>query len=354
MIPSFVRTWFWPFLALGAGLLFFLCPGEASAGVARGLELCGQSVIPALFPYMVITSLLLAAPRASALLSLPLRPLGRLMGQKNADFCTLLLLCALGGFASAAHCIGQAWQEGRLSRRQAWLLCFGGIYASPAFVCNVAGAALGPGAGALLLGCGLAAGLVCCLAAPLFCPLRESPLLAARPKQGQASAPGPTQAVSSAALAMVQICGFVIFFSFLAQVLGSLLPASPLARALVGGVLEMTGGCEASLALPGVFPFYGCRAVLSLLGLCAFCQVDALLPAGLSRRPVYWGRALHLALSLFFLRLCLPLLPQEAPAYSSLAPRLITYHRMEPDAALLLFALCCLVLFRLEKSSRSS
>ena len=53
-------------------------------------------------------------------------------------------------------------------------------------------------------------------------------------------------------------------------------------------------------------------------------------------------------------RLCLPLLPQEAPAYSSLAPRLITYHRMEPDAALLLFALCCLVLFRLEKSSRSA
>ena len=53
-------------------------------------------------------------------------------------------------------------------------------------------------------------------------------------------------------------------------------------------------------------------------------------------------------------QLCLPLLPQEAPAYSSLAPRLITYHRMEPDAALLLFALCCLVLFRLEKSSRSS
>ncbi len=354
MIPLSLRSWFWPALALGAGALFFLDPAEASAGVARGLELCTQSVVPALFPYMAITSLLLGHPGAAALLSLPLRPLGRLMGQKDPHFSTLLLLCLLGGFASAAHCIRLSLESGRLSRRQAWILCFCGVYASPAFVCNVAGAALGPGVGPLLLGCGLGAGLLCCLAAPRLCPLKEESPKPALPAKQEGSLQSPSQAIGSAALAMVQICGFVIFFSFLAGVFGALLPQSPVARALLGSALEMTGGCEACLALPGVLPLYGCRAALSLLGLCAFCQVDALLPAGLSRRPVYGGRLLHAGLSLLFLRLLLPLFPQTAPAYSSLAPRLYTYHRMEPDAALLLFLLCCLVLFRLEKSSRPS
>ena len=357
MIPSSLRSWFWPALALGAGALFFLDSGEASAGVARGMDLCVQSVIPALFPYMVISSLLLSQPKAAALLSLPLRPLGRLMGQKDPHFSTVLLLCLLGGFASAAHCIRLSLESGRISRRQAWLLCFCGIYASPAFVCNVAGAALGAGAGPLLLGCGLGAGFFCCLAAPRLCPLRENPALPSLPA-GRAlqKNPGqsPSQAIGSAALAMVQICGFVIFFSFLAGVFGALLPQIPAARALLGSALEMTGGCEACLGLPGPLPFYGCRAALSLLGLCAFCQVDALLPAGLSRRPVFLGRLLHTGLSLAFLRVLLPFLPQSAPAYSSLAPRLYTYHRMEPDAALVLFLLCCLVLFRLEKSSRSA
>ena len=198
MIPSSLGLFFWCAAALGSGILLFLYPAAAAAGVLRGLSLCVQSVIPALFPYMVITSLLLSQPTAVALLSLPVRPLGRLMGQKNKTFCTVLLLCALGGFASAANCIASALKQGQLTPRQAKMLCFCGLYASPAFVCNVVGPGLGGGAGPLLLAAGIAAGLACCLLAPLFCREKGTGGLngAARPGPSLAAAPlTPSHAV---------------------------------------------------------------------------------------------------------------------------------------------------------------
>ena len=85
------------------------------------------------------------------------------------------------------------------------------------------------------------------------------------------------------------------------------------------------------------------------MGLSALAQVRALLPREICLTPLLFARLLHLPLSLLLLRLLLRLLPEEAPAFSSLAPRVIPITHGRPDAALVLFLLCCLVLSQLEQ-----
>ena len=83
-----------------------------------------------------------------------------------------------------------------------------------------------------------------------------------------------------------------------------------------------------------------------------FLQVRALLCPELPLWPLAAARPLHLVLSLCFFRLFLHWLPGAADVISTLAPRVICRTRTAPDAALVLFAFCCLVLFRLERSAR--
>ena len=85
------------------------------------------------------------------------------------------------------------------------------------------------------------------------------------------------------------------------------------------------------------------------MGLSALAQVRALLPGELCLKPLLLARLLHLPCSLLLLHFLLRLLPAEAPAFSSLAPQVIPITHGKPDAAFVLFLLCCLALSQLER-----
>ena len=69
----------WTGALLFAAASVFLRPGAAAGGVLRGLSVCYETVIPALFPFLVLSRLLLESRAASAL-GLLLRPYTRLLG----------------------------------------------------------------------------------------------------------------------------------------------------------------------------------------------------------------------------------------------------------------------------------
>ncbi len=88
----------------------------------------------------------------------------------------------------------------------------------------------------------------------------------------------------------------------------------------VCALLEVTNGCAQLSRLPaGRSVCLLWRAQLD--GAFALAQVRALLPREICLTPLLFARLLHLPLSLLLLRLLLRLLPEEAPAFSSLASR---------------------------------
>lgn len=275
---------------LGVAALLLLRPQEAAAAVRDGLGLCAGTVIPSLFPFFAVISLLLQLGLAESLQSIcgPLmKPLFRMRG-----ICALPLLAGLlGGYPSGAKTAASLYEQGRISRQEAELLLGFCDNCGPAFLLGYVGAGvLGDArAGAYLylihVLSALLAGMVLCR----LCPGRDPALPGGRTAaRGVPFPQALTAAGSGAVTATLNICAFVVLFRVLAALLPPVLPGAAL------GALEMVTGVSA--LSPGRAGFVWAGAIVGWGGLSVHCQALSA-AAPLSFRWHWAGKALQAALS---------------------------------------------------------
>lgn len=279
-------------LLLGCGALLLLRPDTASAAVREGLGLCARTVIPSLFPFFVVTSLLLQLGLADELqrLAAPfMGPLFRLRG-----VCAMPVLTGLvGGYPTGAKTAAELYEQGQITRREAELLLGFCDNCGPAFLVSYVGASvLGSSrAGAWLylihVFAALVTGMILCRAAPE----RGPALLPGRmPAKQVTFSRALTDAVSGALTSSLHICAFVVVFT----VLTALLPEGTPAAA--AGVLEMVSGVSGLTASRA--GFVTAAAVVGWGGLSVHCQaMSAAAPAGVSMRWHWIGKAVQSAVS---------------------------------------------------------
>ena len=123
-------------LAVMAGLL--AASETAAQAVREGLALCGGSVIPALFPFLVVSRLFVATGSAAALGQL-LAPLTRRMLGVSGPGGTAMLLGLLGGYPVGAQTAGELVRTGAVSRQEGQRLLLFCNNCGPAFALGVAG-----------------------------------------------------------------------------------------------------------------------------------------------------------------------------------------------------------------------
>ena len=285
-----MKKWLTLPAVLAVGGLLLLRPQEAAQAVREGLALCAGTVIPSLFPFFVVVSLLLQLGLAETLQGLCgpfMGPLFRMRG-----VCALPLLAGLlGGYPAGARTAAELFQQGRLSRREAELLLGFCDNCGPAFLLGYVGAGvLGDArAGAYLyLIHGLSAllaGMVLCR----LCPGRDPALPGGRTAaRGVPFPQALTAAGSGAVTATLNTCAFVVLFRVLAALLPPVLPGAAL------GVLEMVTGVSA--LSPGRAGFVWAGAIVGWGGLSVHCQALSA-AAPLSFRWHWAGKALQAALS---------------------------------------------------------
>lgn len=332
-------------------LVLFACmPAQAAAGVQNGLVCCAQRVLPALFPFFVVSNLLLST-RSAELLGLLLYPYTRFcLGIRDKQAATALLLSWLGGFAVAASSISQIYTEGRINKREASVLLVCGVGSSPAFVVNTVGLLMlrSTRLGVCLFFALLCSNLVCGILTAAVMrknPMQPQQLCDSVPALSATSKYGLVTAVGAAVRSSLTVCGFVVFFSGLSHCIQSLLPDSAELYFLVSAVLEVTGGCLSGCALSHTAAPFACCLALSVLSLSVFLQVRALLSPELSLRSLIISRPIHLMLTFLLFKFFLSVIPASQEVISTLQGRIITQSRSAPDAALILFLLCCAVLF---------
>lgn len=270
--------------------LLLLHPETVSQAVRDGLQLCAGSVIPSLFPFFVVVSLLLqlgAAEWIAPLFAPLMGPLFRLRGQ-----CALPLLTGLlGGYPTGAKTVWELYQQRQISRTEAELLLGFCNNCGCAFLLSfVGGTVLGStAAGARLFAIHAVSAL---LSGWLLCRLPrhgEPPLLPVTLPAKQSSFPQAlTGAISSALTSVGGICAFVTFF----RVGTDLLP--PLFPLRFAGILEMVSGLSA--LTPDRLGFILAAGITGWGGLCVHCQAMAAAP-GLSFRRHLMGKALQAVIS---------------------------------------------------------
>ena len=126
------------FMACGI-LIWFLCdPIQVRETVSDALALCAGNVIPALFPFLSVTGLLISlglGEYAAPLFTPWMTPLFHLPGSAG----NALLLGFLGGYPSGARTAAELYRRGQLTRTEAQRLLTFCNNSNPAFFISVLG-----------------------------------------------------------------------------------------------------------------------------------------------------------------------------------------------------------------------
>ena len=285
------------FLLLILLILMLLHPEITVKGASNGLLLWYSSVVPALFPFMVLSSLIVASGSLSVLMAPARLVLGPLLGL-SAEGCYTLLSGLVCGFPMGAKTCADFLSRGQISLKEGKFLMAVCNHASPMFLLGYVYPLFH---GNLPLWKLLAAvyGPALLLALPARLLYRNGAPTGRKPKmQGIAEPqeiPGPNppspnqsnpgnlsadEAILSSVEVLCRIGGLLILFSIAVEFLRGArqLPAG--LRLFLMGAMEMTTGIrELAAALP--FPYSAAAACASLTfgGLSGIFQTKAALGA---------------------------------------------------------------------------
>lgn len=286
-----MRQQLWTGIGAASAMAILILDGKtAITGAQDGIALCLQTVIPSLFPFILLSILLTNTLLGHAIPLL--RPLGRLFHLPSGS--ESLLICAfLGGYPVGAQTVSSLFQNGQLPRSTADRMLTFCNNAGPAFLFGMT-AAVFPQAWVpwTLWGIQIISAL---LVARLF--LRtdiEIPYLS----------PSSSQRISSVLMTsirvMASVCGWVVLFriiiAFSKRWFLWLLPND--IQILITGLLELSNGC---CELPGIsspeLQFLICCGMLTIGGLCVTMQTLSV-TAGLSPRFYIIGKLVQTVFSI--------------------------------------------------------
>jgi len=276
-------------------LLFWLLldAAEVRSAVLEGLALCVRSVIPALFPFLAVSSALLALGFGEWLSG----PLAGLMALYNIGGAgaSALVLGLVGGYPVGARAAASLVSDGLLSKDEGNRLLTFCNNSNPAFLVNVLGLGV---FGSLRTGLWLwLIHLASALLAGLILgrnPSRQGRGAGRLPAIRTAGLPeAMVPAVRSAASAMMGVCAFVVFFYVLALPLRRI---GGVAGVICAGALELF---SATPLLPsGRAGFILAAGLAGWGGLSVHCQTMMVLgDSGLSAMACVKGKALQGLLS---------------------------------------------------------
>ncbi len=284
-------------LAAGGMMVLILDGATALRGAAAGIGLCLKTVIPSLFPFLFLCSVLTGALWGSDWRIL--HPLTARLGIP-AGGTSLLISAFLGGYPAGAQQIGAAYGEKRLTRQEAENLLRFCSNAGPAFLFGMT---------------------ACCFPSPeqvwaLWIVHILSALMVGRmgisaagsavhlPRDPESISMVLAQSVKTMAL----LCGWILLFQILLAFLNRWFfwYCSVPIQVILTGLLELSSGCLALSRLESPeLRFLCCSAMLACGGLCVTMQTASVI-RGLSLSVYLRGKLYQtmaaLLLSAFYLR----------------------------------------------------
>ena len=351
-------------ILLGAGLLWatlalILWPDQAMEAMRDGLKLCGNVILPSLFPFFVLSSLVVELGMSRYLGKL-LEPVMAPLFRVNGNCAAALALGFVGGYPVGARTAIELYEQDQCSRTEAERMLAFCNNSGPAFILGVVGAGVfGSGTVGLLLY--LAHLLSSLLVGVLFRFYRPGDGPQTRrsggPQFQTASFPKAfTQSVLGAMQSTLNICAFILFFTVFLRILaqaGVLTGAARLLSALLAplgldqtwaerlltGLVEVSSGVSSLTdgTLPGRLSM--AAFMLGWAGVSIHCQVLAFLgDSGLSVKTYVAGKLLHGGISALLTNLLFRLFPFSSPASVYLAEQAQAISQLDFDKALTLSA----------------
>ncbi len=275
--------------ALGI-LLFILDSRTALTGGQEGIDLCIHSIVPSIFPFLVLSGMLTSTITGTNLRIL--RPLGRILGiPKGTE--GIFLTGLLGGYPIGAQAVHQAWMQGQLHKKDAQRMLAFSSNAGPSFLFGILGMQFSK---TWVLWMLWAVHILSAIAVGALLPGKSADinsLLKSKPIT-------LTQSLKRSVMTMGIICGWVILFrvilAFLDRWILWVFPVS--VQVGIHGLLELANGCcQVSLVPSEGLRFMICSIMLAFGGICV-CLQTASVTGDLGIGQYLPGKILQMIVSL--------------------------------------------------------
>lgn len=299
-----------PVLFLLLCIPLLVCPRAAADGILSGLRVAGASVIPALFPYFVISNLLL---QSSINLPKKMSSVFQKLFHVSPEGLSAFLFGLIGGYPLGAKTASSLYRDNKITKQDASSLLRFCNNTGPAFFLGVAGGKIlgSPAAGLCLY--------VIHLFSAVFCGLlfreKNYRIYSVQRKKAETftfSQAFP-QAVLQSSSAMLNISAFVVFFSGLTASLAAMPFISNIGelltrrfglsrcalKAVCSGALEMTSGIFRLQALKNKQIVFSLLAlIITWGGFCVHFQALSQLDKDIEIKGYYGSKLLQSCVAL--------------------------------------------------------
>lgn len=331
------------------GVCLIIHPKNTAEGIKNGFLLLGNNLIPALFPFMVLSSYISGSSVAELISKLFEKPFNFIF--KTSGYGIIpFILGALGGYPVGAKTVCEFYENGKIPQNDAQRLLYWCINPSPAFLITAVGT--------FMLG-NIKSGFILyfsCILASLtigfFCrflsngeiyPIENKPL---KSKESVF-----VKSVSKGSEGMLSICGWVLTFCVLASLCDALnLPYS--LSYIIKSVGEVTTGCKnavaSGLSLPiiaGISGFGGFAVICQCASYSTSCKVKM--------KYLLCSRFINSALSGIYCSLLLKLFPQSenvSVVIGSASTAFTLYHSI--GASIILMIMCVLLILEVDNRKK--
>ena len=245
-------------------------PQVSSSGVKKGIELCFEVLIPSLYPFMVLSGMLVSSgiimkkTRLTALISEKLF---------SMPFCavSVFILSCLGGYPVGAVCIDSLIRKGSISKNEGKRMLSFSVNPSPAFVISTVGFCMlgSMKAGAIMYISIVLSSVLVGAFTGKFNRKSEKEDMIFIGKSDSGVWDSFIISVKNGAVSMGIICAFVVFFSCIFSLI-DILPLNSEMKLFIRCILEITNGIDSGAS---VYSIPMLTFFLSFGGFCSLLQV---------------------------------------------------------------------------------
>lgn len=281
--------------ALAFTALMLVNPTVCTSGTAEGILISGRVIIPSLFPFTACV-LFLNGSGAFKIFKY-LTPVTKRIFKINGELFAIMLLSCIGGYPIGAKLLNEAVNAKKISPQNAGVMINYCVNAGPAFVIIAVGTGVlgSKRAGLVLFAAHLTASFIIGSLCGFFIKPETSVKKENSPPQNIAD--NFVLSVSSAASAVLGICGYVIFFSAINAYFNCYSVKLPFLK-YVQAVFEVTNGVYSARNIT-VISF-----LLGFAGLSVWCQVFSVGKNIKINIPFFFAaRTVHGALSAIITRI---------------------------------------------------
>lgn len=300
-------------LLLSITMLLIINPQKSVICAKNALNLCGDIIIPSLFPFFVCSGLLITSGFADIMargMRKIMKPLFNVNGAGSVPF----ILGIISGYPLGALAVCRLYQNCSLSKHEAERLLSFCNNSGPLFILGAVGISLyhSPKVGVILYTSHILSAVITGIVFRFYQKNKFIAPYFEEERQEKSIAEIFSAVLSDSINSILTVCGAVIFFGVISGILTDLLPLSEKLRIIFSGIMEFTSGINAlsqsSFLLfeklvisAGIIGFAGISVHIQVMGIIAGCNLSIL--------PYIIGKILQSIISMALTAIILKFIP---------------------------------------------